>query len=66
MREHELTPYGYASSVVAGCILGFYKNGECQKLLDKVMLNPNLRKHVPDKDIEELKSKGFKIAEVKK
>lgn len=65
MKEHELTPFGYASSVVAGCLLGFYKDGEGQKLLDKVMSNPGLRKHVPEEDIAELKEKGFKIAENK-
>lgn len=66
MTEHELTPYGYASSVVAGCLLGFYRKDIGQVLLNKVMSNQNLRKHIPERDFAELKEKGFKIVEVKK
>ena len=66
MTEHELTPCGYASSVVAGCLIGFYRKDEGQALLNKVMSNHDLRRYVPDEDVEELKTKGYKIVGVKK
>ena len=60
MTEHELTPSGYAATVVAACLLTGFRH-DLQVKLDTVIADPKLRQYVPEGDWRVLKLNGFRV-----
>ena len=60
MTEHELTPSGYASTVVAACLLTGFRH-DLQVKLDTIIADPNLRQYVPQGDWRDLRLNGYRV-----